>query len=120
FSKDKLEKNTLGNMMKEIAHASGINVDDQKITNHSGRRTAIQLLSDLNVNEHEMMQFSDHRSTNGLRTYKNPNDQQRLKNFTLLLNAIQESLIIQQESQIIYQESQVMQHESQVMQQESP
>ncbi|RIB00508.1 hypothetical protein C2G38_2234072 [Gigaspora rosea] len=64
------------------------------------------------------MQFSGHRSANGLRTYKNPNDQQRLKNSTLLLNAIQESPIVQQEphqeSQVIQelqQESQVIQHE---------
>ncbi|CAG8743749.1 17996_t:CDS:2 [Gigaspora margarita] len=54
-----LGKNTLGNTIKEITHVSGINVIDQRITNHLERRTAIQLLSDLNVNEHEMMQFSE-------------------------------------------------------------
>ncbi|CAG8794438.1 3467_t:CDS:2, partial [Cetraspora pellucida] len=97
FSKDKLEKNTLDNMMKEIAYASN-----------------------LNVNEHKMMQFLGHHSTNELHTHKNSNDQQQLKNSILLLNAIQESQIVLQESQIIYQEFQVMQQESQVIQQESP
>ncbi|CAG8719338.1 5281_t:CDS:2, partial [Dentiscutata heterogama] len=77
-----------GNMMKEIARASGINVDDQRITNHLGRITAIQLLSDLNVNEHKMMQFSE-----------SPIIQQ-------------ESQIIHQESQVMQHESQVMQQES--------
>ncbi|RIB21447.1 hypothetical protein C2G38_2176564 [Gigaspora rosea] len=111
FSKDRLEKNTLGNMMIEIAR-----------------------ISDLNVNEHEMIQFSGYRSTVGLRTYKIPNNEQWLKNSTLLLNAIQESPNVQQEesqqeesqfmqqeeSQVIQQEeSQIMQQEkSQVMQQE--
>ncbi|CAG8841637.1 25066_t:CDS:2, partial [Racocetra persica] len=54
FGKERLEKNTLNNMIKKIAHISGINITNQIITNHSGRKTAIQLLSDLNINEHEM------------------------------------------------------------------
>ncbi|CAG8630292.1 1962_t:CDS:2, partial [Gigaspora rosea] len=126
FSKDRLEKNTLGNMMKEIACTSGINITDQRITNHLERRIAIQLLLDLNVNEHEMMQFLGHHSTDELSTYKIPSNEQQFKNSTLLLDAIQESLIVQQEesqqeeSQVMQQEeSQVMQQESQVIQQES-
>ncbi|CAG8772117.1 24827_t:CDS:1, partial [Racocetra persica] len=127
FGKERLEKNTLSNMMKETAHISGINITDQRITNYSETRTAIQLLSDLNVNEHEMIQFSGHHSTDGLCTYKILNNKQRLKNSILLLNVLQESSIIQQEesqqekSQVIQQEeSQVMQQEeSQIMQQEN-
>ncbi|CAG8788363.1 40726_t:CDS:2 [Gigaspora margarita] len=126
FDKDRLGKNTLSNMMKEIACISDINITDQRITNHLGRRTAIQLLLDLNVNKHKMMQFLGYRSTDGLCTYKIPNNEQRLKNSTLLLNALQEFPIVQQkeseqeESQVMQQdESQVMQQEeSQVMQQE--
>ncbi|CAG8787568.1 215_t:CDS:1, partial [Cetraspora pellucida] len=118
FSKDRLGKNTLSNMMKEIARISGINITDQRITNHSGRRTAIQLLSDLNINEHEMMQFSGHRSTDELRTYKIPNNEQRLKNSTLLLDALQEFPIMQQEKSQQEEFQVTQQEESQVMQQE--
>ncbi|CAG8855182.1 44276_t:CDS:1, partial [Gigaspora margarita] len=101
FLKAGLGRHTLANMMNDIAQASKINVTDQRITNHSGRRTAIQLLSDLNINEHEMMQFSGHRSTNGLRSYKVPNREQKLKNTALLINAIQELQIPTQESQAL-------------------
>ncbi|CAG8566699.1 16988_t:CDS:2 [Gigaspora margarita] len=87
FGKKGLEKNTLNNMMKKIAH-----------------------ISDLNVNEHKMMQFSGHCSTDGLHTYKISNNKQWLKNPILLLNALQEFPIVQQ------RESQ--QEESQVMQQD--
>ncbi|CAG8643152.1 23144_t:CDS:2 [Gigaspora margarita] len=113
-------------MLKKLIIEAGINITDQRITNHSGRRTAIQLLSDLNVNEHEMIQFSGHYSTDRLCTYKIHNNEQWLKNSTLLLNALQEFSIVQQreseqeKSQVMQQdESQVMQQEeSQVMQQE--
>ncbi|CAG8832568.1 33179_t:CDS:2, partial [Racocetra persica] len=70
FLKSGLGRHTLANMMNDIAQSSKINITDQRITNHLGRRTAIQLLSDLSVNEHEMMTFSGHRSVNGLRSYK--------------------------------------------------
>ncbi|CAG8655942.1 32245_t:CDS:2 [Gigaspora margarita] len=61
------EKNNQGelqaNIMNDIAQASKINITDQHITNYSGRRTAIQLLSDLNINEHSSS-FNPRRISN--------------------------------------------------------
>ncbi|CAG8607595.1 700_t:CDS:2 [Gigaspora rosea] len=143
FLKTGLGKHTLANMMNDIAQASKINITENRITNHSGRRTAIQLLYNLNINEHTMMEFSGHRSVSELRSYKVPSNEQRLKNTTTLINAIQEpqvlvstqkelqipaQFMIQEESQVSIQkefhistqeESQVLiQEESQVLIQE--
>ncbi|CAG8595757.1 7383_t:CDS:2, partial [Scutellospora calospora] len=114
FSITRLEKNTLGSMMKEIAYASDIDINDQKITNHSDKRTAIQLLSNLNVNKYEIMQFLDYHSVNRLRSYKVPNNDQLLKNSALLISTIQESHINEQEVfQVMQQDSQYIQENSQ-------
>ncbi|CAG8676459.1 17996_t:CDS:1, partial [Racocetra persica] len=82
-------------------------------------RTAIQLLSDLNVNKHEMMKFSGHHSVNRLRSYKVPNNEQWLKNTTLLINAIQDSQAQTSESQVQTPESQIKTPEYQVQTPES-
>src|SRR5260364_27371 len=122
FLKTGLGRHTLANMMNDIAQASKINITDQRITNHSGRRTAIQLLSDLNINEHEMMTFSGHQSVNGLRSYKVPNNEQRLKNTRTLINAIQESEVLvstQEEFQIPAQVP-TQEEETQIPIQEEP
>ncbi|CAG8713593.1 13075_t:CDS:2, partial [Gigaspora rosea] len=68
-----------------------------------GRRTAIQLLSDLNINEHTMMEFSV------------PSNEQRLKNTTTLINAIQEPQVLVSTQNELQIRAQVMiQEESQV------
>ncbi|RIB06005.1 hypothetical protein C2G38_2278927 [Gigaspora rosea] len=70
---------------------------------NSGRRTAIQLLSDLNINEHTMMEFSV------------PSNEQRLKNTTTLINAIQEPQVLVSTQNELQIRAQVMiQEESQV------
>ncbi|CAG8724274.1 11938_t:CDS:1, partial [Cetraspora pellucida] len=114
FLKTGLGQHTLANMMNDIACVSKININNQQITNHSGRRTAIQLLSDLNVNKYAIIKFSSHCLVNGLRSYKVPNNEQWLKNTTLLINSIQESQVQTLESQVQIRESQVETLESQV------
>ncbi|CAG8440022.1 7233_t:CDS:2 [Dentiscutata heterogama] len=81
-----------------------INITDQRITNHLERRTTIQLLLDLNINEYEMMQFLEF-----LIVQQEKSQQEKSQ------------IIQQEESQVIQQEeSHVMQQEkSQIMQQES-
>ena len=79
--------NKLNTMMPKIAELTGINLDNsRKICNHSLRRTAIQRLKDLDVPEDERMVFSGHRSREGIRAYNSPNDEQRLRNTSMLIS----------------------------------
>ncbi|CAG8745511.1 14482_t:CDS:2, partial [Acaulospora morrowiae] len=60
----------LRKMMNDIATNTGINLDNgRKITNHSCRRTAIQLLKNNGVSDSELQSFSGHRSREGLADY---------------------------------------------------
>ncbi|RIB20788.1 hypothetical protein C2G38_2178360 [Gigaspora rosea] len=49
-------------MIREICHITSIDTDLKKITNHSIRYTAIQILTQLNVSTDYIMAFSGHRS----------------------------------------------------------
>lgn len=72
--------------MKSIAELTGLNLnDDRRLVNHSVRRTAIQILKDNDVPEDEIIKFSGHRSREGVRAYKNPNEQQLIRNTAMLL-----------------------------------
>ncbi|CAG8522478.1 20574_t:CDS:2 [Cetraspora pellucida] len=76
----------LGTMMSQIADLTKINLDNgRKITNHSLRRTAIQRLKDLNIPEDERMEFSGHRSREGIKAYNNSNEDQKIQNTALLI-----------------------------------
>jgi len=76
----------LSRMMKSIAELTGLNLnDDRRLVNHSVRRTAIQILKDNDVPEDEIIKFSGHRSREGVRAYKNPNEQQLVRNTAMLL-----------------------------------
>ena len=76
----------LGTMMSQIADLTKINLDNgRKITNHSLRRTAIQRLKDLNVPEDERIEFSGHRSREGIKVYNNSNEDQKIQNMALLI-----------------------------------
>ncbi|CAG8608230.1 16374_t:CDS:2 [Dentiscutata erythropus] len=47
-----------------------INMDHKKITNHSMRRSAIQILTELNVTTDRIMAFSGYRSIGGVASYQ--------------------------------------------------
>src|SRR6185437_5493392 len=76
----------LGTMMSQIADLTKINLDNgRKITNHSLHRIAIQRLKDLNVPEDERIEFSGHRSREGIKVYNNSNEDQKIQNMALLI-----------------------------------
>ncbi|RIB27819.1 hypothetical protein C2G38_2159545 [Gigaspora rosea] len=52
------------NMIHEICNVTGISMQLRKITNHSLRRTAIQILTELNVTADRIMPFSGHFTLN--------------------------------------------------------
>jgi hypothetical protein len=56
--------------MKQIATQTDINMDDRKISNHSGRKTLVQILKRLNVSNAECMASSRHKSEQGLARYE--------------------------------------------------
>ncbi|CAG8522230.1 16474_t:CDS:2, partial [Dentiscutata erythropus] len=58
------------NMIREICKVTGISIHLRKITNHSLRRTAIQILTELNVATDRIMPFSGHRTLNGVMSYQ--------------------------------------------------
>ena len=79
-------QNKLGKMLHQIATLTGINLeDDCKIVNHSCRRTAIQMLKDGDIPEDEIMEFSGHRSREGVRTYKSADEARKIKNTISLI-----------------------------------
>ncbi|CAG8475696.1 23459_t:CDS:2 [Gigaspora rosea] len=58
------------NMIHEICNVTGISMQLRKITNHSLRRTAIQILTELNVTADRIMPFSGHFTLNGVMSYQ--------------------------------------------------
>ncbi|CAG8656033.1 4496_t:CDS:2, partial [Cetraspora pellucida] len=58
-------------MIRNICQTTGVvNMNLKKITNHSLRRTAIQMLTQLNVNTDRIMAFSGHCSLGGVASYQ--------------------------------------------------
>lgn len=58
--------------MKQIASCTDINLNDRKISNHSGRKTLVQILKRLNLSNAECMASSRHKSEQGLARYERP------------------------------------------------
>ena len=79
-------QNKLRQILHQIATLTGINLSDgQKIVNHSCRRTAIQMLKDKDIPEDDIMEFSGHRSREGVRTYKSSDEARKIKNVVNLI-----------------------------------
>nr|CAG8436134.1 10607_t:CDS:2 [Entrophospora candida] len=77
YKETRVGKRKLSRMMKSIAELTGLDLnDDRKLVNHSVRRTAIQILKDNDVLEDEIIKFSGRIPREGVRAYKNPNEQQ--------------------------------------------
>ncbi|PKB96961.1 hypothetical protein RhiirA5_433948 [Rhizophagus irregularis] len=55
--------------MKQIASCTDINLNDHKISNHSGRKILVQILKRLNLSNAECMASSRHKSEQGLARY---------------------------------------------------
>lgn len=76
----------LRKMMNDIAANTGINLANERvITNHSCRRTAIQILRNNGVSELELQSFSGHRSRESLMDYSQTSDDQQITNTAILI-----------------------------------
>ncbi|CAB4432821.1 unnamed protein product [Rhizophagus irregularis] len=76
----------LRKMMNDIATNTGINLDNGRlITNHSCRRTAIQMLKDNGLSDSDLQSFSGHRSRESLADYCKTSDDQQVLNTAMLI-----------------------------------
>ena len=53
---------SLKGLMKEIAIATEINCDEKKFTNHSGRKTFIQISKSEGISDNDVMSVSRHKN----------------------------------------------------------
>ncbi|CAG8604523.1 18590_t:CDS:2, partial [Racocetra persica] len=70
FVDNSLGRHSHKNMNREICKVTGISIHLRKITNYSLRRTAIQILTELNVATNHIMPFSGHRTLNSVISYQ--------------------------------------------------
>lgn len=76
----------LRKMMNDIATNTLINLDNGRlITNHSCRRTAIQMLKNNGLSDSDLQTFSGHRSRESLADYCKTSDDQRILNIAMLI-----------------------------------
>ncbi|CAB5388505.1 unnamed protein product [Rhizophagus irregularis] len=74
--------------LHELAKECGIDVMGRKITNHSVRKTLVELLKDLGFSDIEVMSVSRHHSLNGLKSY----ERSKSKMQDLCLNGLSQAL----------------------------
>jgi hypothetical protein len=76
----------LRKMMNDIAINTGINLNNGRlITNHSCRRTAIQMLKNKGLSDSDLQSFSGHRSRESLADYCRISDDQQVLNTAKLI-----------------------------------
>src|SRR3954464_9928431 len=76
----------LRKMMNDIEVNTRINLDNEhKITNHSCRRTAIQMLKNNGLSDSDLQSFFGHRSRESLADYCKTSDDQQISNTAMLI-----------------------------------
>ncbi|CAG8830134.1 6318_t:CDS:2, partial [Gigaspora rosea] len=55
----------VGNFMKDIGQKIKVKLPEGILTNHTGRKTAAQILQDADVSEDAIMNFTGHKSVQG-------------------------------------------------------
>ncbi|CAG8751952.1 11551_t:CDS:2, partial [Gigaspora rosea] len=59
------------------------------LTNHSGRKTATQILQDADISEDAIMNVMGHKSVQGVRAYKHINEHQQINTMQTLVSTIE-------------------------------
>ncbi|GET00472.1 zinc finger MYM-type protein 2-like [Rhizophagus clarus] len=65
-------RNSLNKFMNEIALVTGINCDDRKFSNHSGRKTFVQYSKSRGISDNDVMSVSRHKNPHSLSYYERP------------------------------------------------
>ncbi|CAG8787997.1 24643_t:CDS:2 [Gigaspora margarita] len=80
--------NKVGNFMKDIGQKVKVKLLEGILANHSGRKSAAQILQDSNVLEDAIMNIAGHQSLQGVRAYKNVNKSQKINTIKTLINTM--------------------------------
>ncbi len=75
--------------MKDIGNSVKVKPPPGLLTNHSGHKTAAQILQNADVPEDAIMGVTGHKSVQGIRAYKQVNEQQHLATMNTLIHAIE-------------------------------
>jgi hypothetical protein len=87
-------KNKLGKFMQKIGRETQTDIPIELLSNHSGRKTATQVLQDQEIPEQAIMQLTGHKSVQGVRAYKKVNEKQQLNTLNTLINiTVKDNLI---------------------------
>jgi len=88
YKTNNIGEKRMRNFLHELAQECGIEVMGRKITNHSVRKTLVELLKDLGFSDIEVMSVSRHHSLNGLKSY----ERSKSKMQDLCLNGLSQAL----------------------------
>ncbi|CAG8841106.1 23820_t:CDS:1, partial [Racocetra persica] len=101
--------NKVQNFMKDIGNKVKVKLLDRILTNYSGRKTTAQILQDADIPEDAIMKITGYKSSQGVRAYKNINEQQHINIMRTLINIIElltdSKNIINQDPSVIFAES---------------
>ncbi|GBC05859.1 hypothetical protein RclHR1_06480009 [Rhizophagus clarus] len=81
YLKNQIGKLRLQEFLHNLAVECGISAEGRKITNHSGRKSLVSLLKELNFTDIEVMSVSRHKSISGLKSYERSSE--KLQNVSL-------------------------------------
>ncbi|GBB86589.1 hypothetical protein RclHR1_00130030 [Rhizophagus clarus] len=81
YLKNQIGKLRLQGFLHNLAVECGISAEGRKITNHSGRKSLVSLLKELNFTDIKVMSVSRHKSISGLKSYERSSE--KLQNVSL-------------------------------------
>ncbi|RHZ72480.1 hypothetical protein Glove_242g32 [Diversispora epigaea] len=97
FKKNHYGSNKLSKFMKKICQRTHVSIPENFLSNHSGRKTATQILHDNDIPEQTIMEITGHCSIQGVRAYKKTNEHQKMMGISSLLSLYDPHLSSSQE-----------------------
>ena len=74
FKTSHIGDNRMKTFMKDICHMTGVDLRNRHITNHSGRKTLIQILQKNEKDRADIVKVTRHSSIEGLKPYELPKE----------------------------------------------
>ncbi|GET03086.1 zinc finger MYM-type protein 2-like [Rhizophagus clarus] len=91
-------RNSLNKFMNEIALVTGINCDDRKFSNHSGRKTFVQYSKSRGISDNDVMSVSRHKNPHSLSYYERPKTVLQQNTLTQINNIIYKKRVVTNEA----------------------
>src|SRR3989337_250873 len=89
FKTSHIGENRLKTFMKEICSITGVDLQNRRITNHSGRKTLIQSLQKKDKERADIIKVTRHSSIEGLKPYELPKENTQTTLLMDLIDSIQ-------------------------------